>query len=73
MDWRHAGELMLAGKIVFSELKNICVWNKNNGGMGAFYRSRHELIFVFKKGSAPHTNDFGLGNTGHEVLRVCVR
>ena len=50
MDWRHMGELLAAGQAVFSELKNLCVWNKNNGGMGSFYRSKHELVFVFKVG-----------------------
>ena len=53
MDWRHMGELLDAGEAVFSELKNLCVWNKNNGGMGTFYRSKHELVFVFKVGTAP--------------------
>lgn len=70
MDWRHAGELITAGKKVFSELKNLCVWNKTNGGMGAFYRSKHELIFVFKVGTAPHTNNFGLGGTGRYRTNV---
>src|SRR5258708_31685854 len=62
MDWRHMEELLTAGRMVFSELKNLCVWNKTNGGMCTFYRSKHELIFVFKAGSAPHTNTFELGN-----------
>ncbi len=70
MDWRHMGELLVAGKAVFSELKNLCVWNKNNGGMGTFYRSKHELIFVFKVGTAPHTNSFGLGDTGRYRTNV---
>jgi len=70
MDWRHAGELIEAGKTVFSELKNICVWNKLRGGMGAFYRSKHELIFVWKVGTAPHTNNFGLGETGRHRTNV---
>ena len=52
MDWRHMGELLTAGQAVFSELKNLCVWNKTNGGMGSFYRSKHELVFVFKVGEA---------------------
>jgi hypothetical protein len=64
MDWRHTGELLDAGETVFSELKNLCVWNKTNGGMGTFYRSKHELVFVFKVGTAPHTNTFGLGDGG---------
>ena len=70
MDWRHMGELLAAGRAVFSELKNLCIWNKTNGGMGSFYRSKHELIFVFKHGTAPHTNTFGLGDTGRYRTNV---
>ncbi|NOU03128.1 MAG: ParB N-terminal domain-containing protein [Novosphingobium sp.] len=70
MDWRHMGELLAAGNSVFTELKNLVVWNKSNGGMGAFYRSKHELIFVFKQGTAEHTNSFGLGETGRYRTNV---
>jgi DNA modification methylase len=70
MDWRHMGELLAAGQAVFCELKNLCVWNKTNGGMGSFYRSKHELVFVFKVGNAPHTNTFGLGDTGRYRTNV---
>ncbi len=70
MDWRHMRELLDAGESVFSGLKNLCVWNKTNGGMGTFYRSKHELVFVFKVGTAPHTNSFGLGETGRYRTNV---
>ena len=70
MDWRHMGELLDAGERVFAELKNLCVWNKTNGGMGTFYRSKHELIFVFKIGTGPHVNTFGLGDTGRYRTNV---
>lgn len=70
MDWRHMGELLEAGEQVFTELKNLVVWNKTNGGMGAFYRSKHELVFVFKQGTAAHTNSFGLGETGRYRTNV---
>lgn len=70
MDWRHMGELLAAGETAFDELKNLCVWNKFNGGMGTFYRSKHELIFVFKKGSAAHINNFGLGDSGRYRTNV---
>jgi hypothetical protein len=53
MDWRHIGEMMAAGNAVYSELKNLVVWAKSNAGMGSFYRSQHELIFVWKSGTAP--------------------
>ena len=61
MDWRHIGELLAACRSVYAELKNVCVWVKNHTGMGALYRSRHELIFVFKYGRAPHRNNVLLG------------
>jgi DNA modification methylase len=70
MDWRHMGEMLSAGQGVYDELKNLIVWVKDNGGMGSFYRSRHELIFVFKKGSAPHTNTFELGQHGRYRTNV---
>src|SRR5262245_39913214 len=70
MDWRHMKELLKAGEAVFSELKNLCVWNKTNGGMGTFYRSKHELVFVFKVGTAAHTNTFGLGDSGRYRTNV---
>jgi DNA modification methylase len=70
MDWRHAFDLLAAGKGAYSELKNICVWTKNNGGMGSFYRSQHELIFVFKCGSAAHVNNIQLGKYGRNRTNV---
>jgi DNA modification methylase len=62
MDWRHLGELLKAGQAVFSELKDLCVWNKANAGLGSFYRNKHQLIFVFKIGTAAHTDTFGRGD-----------
>jgi DNA modification methylase len=70
MDWRHMGELLAAGQAVFSDLKNVCVWNKKNAGQGSFYRSKHEMVFVFKVGKAPHVNNFGLGNGGRYRTNV---
>jgi DNA modification methylase len=32
--------------------------------MGSFYRSQHELIFVYKNGHKKHINNFMLGETG---------
>ncbi len=70
MDWRHMGEMLAAGQGVYAELKNLIVWAKDNGGMGTFYRSRHELIFVYKVGTAKHLNTFGLGETGRYRTNV---
>jgi DNA modification methylase len=70
MDWRHIREIETAGRAIYSELKNLCVWNKNNGGMGSLYRSKHELIFVFKNGTAPHINNVELGRHGRYRTNV---
>jgi DNA modification methylase len=70
MDWRHARELQDAAHEVGLEQKNLCIWVKDNGGMGAFYRSRHELIFVFKTGQGRHINNFGLGEAGRYRTNV---
>lgn len=70
MDWRHMPEILAAGQIVYDEFKNLIVWVKDNGGMGTFYRSRHELIFAFKKGKAPHINTFELGQHGRYRTNV---
>ena len=70
MDWRHISEMLAAGKVVYEELKNVCVWSKRNAGMGTFYRSRHELVFVWKNGSAPHINTFELGQYGRSRSNV---
>jgi DNA modification methylase len=70
MDWRHAFELLGASRHAGLEFKNLCVWAKDNGGMGTFYRSQHELVFVFKNGTKPHINNFGLGEKGRYRTNV---
>ena len=62
MDWRHAAQLLAAASTL--ELKSICVWVKNNGGMGSLYRSQHEFVFVYKFGGANHINNVELGKHG---------
>jgi DNA modification methylase len=70
MDWRHMTELLRAGAAAYDELKNVCVWAKANGGMGSLYRSQHELVFVFKSGTAPHINNVQLGQYGRYRTNV---
>jgi DNA modification methylase len=69
MDWRHMREILDAAEGLF-ELKNLCVWNKDNAGMGSLYRSKHELVFVFKKGGAAHVNNVELGRHGRNRSNV---
>jgi DNA modification methylase len=70
MDWRHQREMLDAGEGAFTRLMNLCVWVKSNGGMGSFYRSRHELVFVWKSGRKPHINNFLLGQFGRSRTNV---
>jgi DNA modification methylase len=64
MDWRHMWEILTAGRAAEWMLLNLCVWSKTNAGMGSFYRSRHELVFVFRNGKEPHLNNIQLGRFG---------
>ena len=70
MDWRHTREMLAAGDAHYTELKNVCIWNKSNAGMGSFYRSKHEMVFVWKNGTAPHINTFELGQYGRHPSNV---
>ncbi len=70
IDWRHLREMLDAGEAVYAQLKQLVVWAKDNGGMGSFYRGRHELIFAWRHGSAPHTNNFKLGQHGRYRTNV---
>ncbi|MDX2035339.1 MAG: DNA methyltransferase [Isosphaeraceae bacterium] len=70
MDWRHSAELLAASRSVYRECKNVCVWVKTNAGMGSLYRSQHELVYVFKVGTAPHVNNVELGRHGRTRSNV---
>ena len=70
MDWRHMREILAAAQPIYGSPKNLCVWAKTNAGMGTFYRSQHELVFVFKVGTAKHINNFGLGERGRYRTNV---
>ena len=72
MDWGHAFELLSAGRAAYDDLINLCVWTKPNGGMGALYRSRHELVFVFKALGGKHRNNVQLGVFGRNRTNVWV-
>lgn len=70
MDWRHIEELIATGKTVGFDLINLCVWNKTNGGMGSLYRSKHEMVAIFKKPGAAHINNVALGKHGRNRTNV---
>lgn len=70
MDHGHMGEIIDAADGIYTSRKQLIIWNKSNAGMGTFYRSKHELVFVFKSGKNPHKNNFGLGDTGRYRTNV---
>ena len=70
MDWRHMDSLLAVGPTVYGELLNLCIWNKSNAGMGSLYRSKHELVFVYRVGMAPHLNMVELGKHGRNRTNV---
>ena len=70
MDWRHMEDVLTVGHNVYGNLLNLCFWNKSNAGMGSLYRSKHELIFVYKVGEAPHFNAVELGRHGRNRSNV---
>ena len=69
MDWRHVPEMVAATR-QYTEFKNLICWNKQTAGLGSFYRAQHELIFLMKNGTAPHINNFGLGEKGRHRSNV---
>ena len=70
MDWRHMEDVAAVGRGIYGDLLNLCVWNKSNAGMGSLYRSKHELVFVFRVGAAPHLNAVELGKHGRNRTNV---
>jgi len=70
IDWRHLEELLAAGREAYGELKNVCVWVKDNAGMGSLYRSQHELVLVFKQRGGGHRNNVQLGRFGRHRSNV---
>jgi DNA modification methylase len=70
MDWLHVAELIGAGKAAGFELINLCVWNKTNGGMGSLYRSKHELVCIFRNPGGAHVNNVELGRHGRNRTNV---
>lgn len=70
MDWRSIADLITAGEEHYVQLLNIIAWVKPAGGMGSLYRSRHELVALFKNGTRPHTNNVALGANGRNRTNV---
>ena len=70
MDWRHMDDVSAVGREIYDARLNLCIWNKSNAGMGSLYRSKHELVFVYRVGSSPHLNMVELGRHGRNRTNV---
>ena len=70
IDWRHLHELEGVCRRYFTDQLNLCIWSKTNGGMGSLYRSQHELVLVYKNGTASHINNIHLGKYGRNRTNV---
>ena len=70
IDWRHVEDVTAVGRSVYGDLLNLCVWNKSNAGMGSLYRSKHELVLVWRVGTALHFNAVELGRHGRHRTNV---
>lgn len=62
--------MLTAGRATYSELKNICTWDKGAGAMGGIYRSASEFVTVWKNGKAPHIDNVALGKHGRNRTTV---
>jgi DNA modification methylase len=70
IDWRHMDDVSAVGRSIYGDRLNLCIWNKSNAGMGSLYRSKHELVFVYRAGTAPHLNMVELGKHGRNRTNV---
>jgi DNA modification methylase len=70
IDWRHIRDVLEAGESVYGDTLNVVVWSKTNAGQGSFYRSKHELIVVFRVGDVAHQNNIELGRHGRSRSNV---
>jgi DNA modification methylase len=64
IDWRGSPTVHSAALKLGLVPLNLIVWAKTNAGMGSLYRSQHELLPLFKKGTGPHVKHFELGKRG---------
>ena len=71
IDWRGYPSVHAAAIAIGLDPLNLIVWSKTNAGMGSLYRSAHELLPLYKKGTAAHVNNVELGPP--DRVYVCTR
>jgi DNA modification methylase len=63
-DWRGLPIVQASATALGLTHIDLVVWAKTNAGMGGLYRSQHELLPLFKKGSASPINNLAVGKRG---------
>lgn len=72
IDWRGLATVQAAAAALGLTPLNLVVWSKTNAGMGSLYRSQHELLPLFRKGSGAIVNNVALGRKGRWRSNVWV-
>jgi ParB-like nuclease domain len=70
MDWRNMIDVCAVGQAIYGDLLDLCIWNKSQAGTGPLYRSKHELVFVYRVGSAPPSDALELRRDGRHRNNV---
>jgi DNA modification methylase len=69
IDWRGQRVMLNVCAELYGQHLNTCVWSKNPG-MGALYRSAHEMVLVHRVGKSRHRNNVQLGKWGKNRTNV---
>jgi len=69
-DWRRTKQVLAAAEGIYSAQEDLCVWTRSGAGVDSPEQSAHELIFVFKVGSAPLTGGTPPGKGGRPRSNV---
>lgn len=64
IDWRGYSTVHASATALGFSQVDLIIWVKTNAGMDSQYRSQHELLPLFKIGTAPHVNNIELGRHG---------
>jgi DNA modification methylase len=70
IDWRGLPMVQACATALGLTPLDLVVWAKTNAGVGSLYRSQHDLLPLFKKGSASHVNNLPVGKRGRHRTNV---
>lgn len=65
-DWHSAFSLQEQAKDAGLRAKNMCIWDKGDGGVGGMYQNCHEIVWFFSKPIQDKT--LGQGKSGERTV-----